>query len=109
MRRRAIDSVTANPASPNEAAAERAVNEVWESCFNDTRPFDEASCILLPARNVPLTMWLFITIRYINTDCRNGASDAVYIPRHCQYNVHTISQQRHGGSYEPVGDREPKC
>ncbi|KAF9562286.1 hypothetical protein CPC08DRAFT_663292 [Agrocybe pediades] len=41
VRRRAIESVTANPACPNEAAAERAVNEVWESCFNDTRPFDE--------------------------------------------------------------------
>jgi Peptidase M76 family len=41
VRRRAIDSVTANAACPNEAAAERAVNEVWESCFNDTRPFDE--------------------------------------------------------------------
>ena len=31
----------------NEAAAERAVNEVWESCFNDTRPFDEVSSVLL--------------------------------------------------------------
>ncbi|KAF8167221.1 metalloprotease ATP23 [Crassisporium funariophilum] len=41
VRTRAIVSVTANPACPNEAAAERAVNEVWESCFNDTRPFDE--------------------------------------------------------------------
>lgn len=41
MRRRAIDSVTANTACPNSADAERAVNEVWDSCFNDTRPFDE--------------------------------------------------------------------
>jgi hypothetical protein len=41
VRRRAILSVRANPACPDEAAAERAVNEVWESCFNDTRPFDE--------------------------------------------------------------------
>ena len=41
MRRRAILSVRANPACPDEAAAERAVNEVWESCFADTRPFDE--------------------------------------------------------------------
>jgi hypothetical protein len=40
-RRRAIVSVQANPACPDKAAAERAVNEVWESCFNDTRPFDE--------------------------------------------------------------------
>ncbi|KAF9055724.1 peptidase M76 family-domain-containing protein [Panaeolus papilionaceus] len=41
VRRRAVESVTANPACPNPEAAERAVNEVWESCFNDTRPFDE--------------------------------------------------------------------
>ncbi|KAH7886436.1 peptidase M76 family-domain-containing protein [Phlebopus sp. FC_14] len=41
VRRRAILSVRANPGCPDEAAAERAVNEVWESCFNDTRPFDE--------------------------------------------------------------------
>jgi len=41
VRRRAILSVRANSACPDEAAAERAVNEVWESCFNDTRPFDE--------------------------------------------------------------------
>ena len=41
VRRRAIESVVSNPACPNEVAAERAVNEVWESCFNDTRPFDE--------------------------------------------------------------------
>jgi len=46
VRRRAIESVKANPACPNEAAAERAVNEVWESCFNDTRPFDEVREIL---------------------------------------------------------------
>lgn len=36
-------SVRANAACPNDAAAERAVNEVWDSCFNDTRPFDEVS------------------------------------------------------------------
>jgi len=34
-------SVKANPACSDEAAAEKAVNEVWESCFKDTRPFDE--------------------------------------------------------------------
>lgn len=45
MRRRAILSVRANPMCPDEAAAERAVNEVWESCFNDTRPFDEVSYV----------------------------------------------------------------
>lgn len=32
---------------PDEAAAERAVNEVWGSCFSDTRPFDEVSCACL--------------------------------------------------------------
>ncbi|KAI0783400.1 metalloprotease ATP23 [Abortiporus biennis] len=41
VRRRAVLSVRANPACPDEATAERVVNEVWESCFNDTRPFDE--------------------------------------------------------------------
>ncbi|KAF8131409.1 peptidase M76 family-domain-containing protein [Boletus edulis] len=41
VRRRAILSVRANPSCPDEATAARAVNEVWESCFNDTRPFDE--------------------------------------------------------------------
>ncbi|WFD33175.1 Mitochondrial inner membrane protease atp23 [Malassezia sp. CBS 17886] len=40
-KRRAILSVRANPACPDEAAAVRAVSEVWESCFYDTRPFDE--------------------------------------------------------------------
>lgn len=41
VRRRAVLSVRANPACPDTASAERAVNEVWESCFSDTRPFDE--------------------------------------------------------------------
>ncbi|TBU34402.1 peptidase M76 family-domain-containing protein [Dichomitus squalens] len=41
VRRRAVLSVRANPACPDQATAERAVNEVWDSCFNDTRPFDE--------------------------------------------------------------------
>ena len=47
VRRRAIESVSANPACPNPAAAERAVNEVWESCFSDTRPFDEVCFVNL--------------------------------------------------------------
>ena len=34
-------SVAANPACPDVEAAEQAVNEVWDSCFPDTRPFDE--------------------------------------------------------------------
>jgi hypothetical protein len=45
---------------PDEAAAERAVNEVWESCFGDTRPFDEVSC----ARLVPFdgtVPYIFLT------------------------------------------------
>lgn len=41
VRRRAAESVAENPACPNPATAERVVNEVWDSCFNDTRPFDE--------------------------------------------------------------------
>ncbi|ETW86748.1 Metallo peptidase M76, partial [Heterobasidion irregulare TC 32-1] len=41
VRRRAITAVMANEACLDKTAAERAVNEVWESCFNDTRPFDE--------------------------------------------------------------------
>lgn len=41
VRRRAVISVAENPACPDVATAEKAVNEVWESCFSDTRPFDE--------------------------------------------------------------------
>ncbi|KAF9055386.1 hypothetical protein BDZ89DRAFT_1004236 [Hymenopellis radicata] len=41
VRRRAIESVTQNPNCPNEETARKVVNEVWESCFKDTRPFDE--------------------------------------------------------------------
>lgn len=41
VRRRAIESVSANPNCPDEATARKVVNEVWESCFKDTRPFDE--------------------------------------------------------------------
>ena len=42
-------SVQSNPACPSRADAERAVNEVWESCFNDTRPFDEVRCGMVVA------------------------------------------------------------
>jgi inner membrane protease ATP23 len=31
----------ARPQIKDEAHAKKVVNEVWESCFNDTRPFDE--------------------------------------------------------------------
>lgn len=43
VRRRAVLSVAANPACPDTETAEKAVNEVWDSCFQDTRPFDEVS------------------------------------------------------------------
>lgn len=56
VRRRAVLSVRANPACPDEATAERAVNEVWESCFNDTRPFDEVRrCLTSSEMNVDRT------------------------------------------------------
>jgi inner membrane protease ATP23 len=38
----------ANPGCPDRETAEKAVNEVWESCFNDTRPFDEVRSSFLP-------------------------------------------------------------
>ncbi|WWC63304.1 mitochondrial inner membrane protease ATP23 [Kwoniella dejecticola CBS 10117] len=41
VKRRAILSVIANPSCESPEMAERAVNEVWKSCFKDTRPFDE--------------------------------------------------------------------
>ncbi|WVW85615.1 mitochondrial inner membrane protease ATP23 [Kwoniella bestiolae CBS 10118] len=41
VKRRAILSVLANPSCKSPEMAEKAVNEVWESCFKDTRPFDE--------------------------------------------------------------------
>jgi ribosomal protein S7 len=34
-------SVRANPACLDDETAEKAVNEVFESCIKDTRPFDE--------------------------------------------------------------------
>ncbi|KAI7907236.1 peptidase M76 [Cokeromyces recurvatus] len=41
VKRRAILAVTKNPSCKNEEDAERAVLSVFESCFADTRPFDE--------------------------------------------------------------------
>ncbi|KAK3805748.1 MAG: peptidase M76 family-domain-containing protein [Benniella sp.] len=41
VKRRAILSVEGNPNCSSRVAAERAVNAVFESCYNDTRPFDE--------------------------------------------------------------------
>lgn len=54
VRRRSITSVAANPACPDEATAEKAVNEVWESCFSDTRPFDEVCMENLSLSFVPI-------------------------------------------------------
>ncbi|KAI9289486.1 peptidase M76 family-domain-containing protein [Umbelopsis sp. AD052] len=41
VKRRAILSVKQNPACADEGCAERAVSSVFESCFADTRPYDE--------------------------------------------------------------------
>ncbi|KAF2774539.1 hypothetical protein EJ03DRAFT_323108 [Teratosphaeria nubilosa] len=42
VRRRAVLSVKARPAcGGDDVKAARVVNEVWDSCFGDTRPFDE--------------------------------------------------------------------
>ncbi|CCH61934.1 hypothetical protein TBLA_0F04010 [Henningerozyma blattae CBS 6284] len=41
VKRRAILSVMGNPKCADKKEAERAVNQVWDSCFNDTRPFEE--------------------------------------------------------------------
>lgn len=46
VRRRAILSVAANPNCKSREEAERVVNEVFDSCFPDTRPFDEVRCLL---------------------------------------------------------------
>lgn len=41
VRRRAVRSVMARPHCKDDVHAVKVVNEVWDSCFNDTRPFDE--------------------------------------------------------------------
>ena len=41
VRRRAALSVAGRPSCKDDAHAARVVNEVWDSCFADTRPFDE--------------------------------------------------------------------
>ncbi|ODV61235.1 putative metalloprotease [Ascoidea rubescens DSM 1968] len=40
VKRRAILSLTSNPQCENKQRAEKVIDEVWESCFNDTRPFE---------------------------------------------------------------------
>lgn len=44
VKRRAILSILGNPSCKSPEMAEKVVNEVWDSCFKDTRPFDEVSC-----------------------------------------------------------------
>ena len=41
VRRRAQLSLMARPNCRDEREAAKAVNDAWESCFADTRPFDE--------------------------------------------------------------------
>jgi inner membrane protease ATP23 len=41
VRMRAIMSVRARPRCKDDLQATKVVNEVWDSCFSDTRPFDE--------------------------------------------------------------------
>ena len=41
VRRRAVESVKNRPECNSDLQAVKAVNEVWDSCFRDTRPFDE--------------------------------------------------------------------
>ncbi|KAL8674799.1 MAG: hypothetical protein Q9168_000780 [Polycauliona sp. 1 TL-2023] len=41
IRRRAIASMTGRPGVKDDVQAAKVVNEVWDSCFPDTRPFDE--------------------------------------------------------------------
>ncbi|KZT58320.1 hypothetical protein CALCODRAFT_495047 [Calocera cornea HHB12733] len=41
VRRRALMSLAQNPHCSAPGVAEQAVDEVWESCIKDTRPFDE--------------------------------------------------------------------
>ncbi|GAA99961.1 uncharacterized protein L969DRAFT_96578 [Mixia osmundae IAM 14324] len=41
VRRRALLSLTTGYSAIPKEEAERVINEVWDSCFADTRPFDE--------------------------------------------------------------------
>lgn len=41
VRGRAIKSVMARPHCKDEEQAAKVVNQVWDSCYSDTRPFDE--------------------------------------------------------------------
>ncbi|TVY81563.1 Mitochondrial inner membrane protease atp23, partial [Lachnellula suecica] len=41
VRKRAVLSVMSRPTCKDDVQAVKVVNEVWDSCFADTRPFDE--------------------------------------------------------------------
>ncbi|KXJ97578.1 peptidase M76 family-domain-containing protein [Microdochium bolleyi] len=41
VRKRAVQSVLARPRCKDDVEAVKVVNQVWDSCFSDTRPFDE--------------------------------------------------------------------
>ena len=41
VRRRAALSLRNRPNCKDDVQAVQVVNEVWDSCFKDTRPFDE--------------------------------------------------------------------
>lgn len=41
VRKRAIQSVMARPRCKDQEQASTVVNQVWDSCFSDTRPFDQ--------------------------------------------------------------------
>ncbi|KAH6654490.1 peptidase M76 family-domain-containing protein [Truncatella angustata] len=41
VRRRAVKSVMARPTCKDDVQAVKVVNQVWDSCYSDTRPFDE--------------------------------------------------------------------
>jgi inner membrane protease ATP23 len=40
VRMRAIKSVMSRPSCKDDVQATKVVNEVWDSCFSDTRPFE---------------------------------------------------------------------
>ena len=41
VRKRAVMSVMNRPNCKDDVQAVKVVNEVWDSCYNDTRPFDD--------------------------------------------------------------------
>lgn len=41
VRKRAVQSLLARPRCKDDLHAVKVVNQVWDSCFSDTRPFDE--------------------------------------------------------------------